>query len=111
MPAVYMLINAETDSEHEVLKILLGDPSVDDYGVKGHVKEAYQVYGVYDIVARVEAETMDKLKEVVTWGIRRLPHVRSTLTMIVVEGFNKGEMGNAIDGLPSSRGAKYKTKS
>jgi len=32
-----------------------------------NVKEAYVVYGVYDIVARVEAETMDKLKEVVTW--------------------------------------------
>jgi len=29
---------------------------------------------------------MDKLKEIVTWKIRRLEKVRSTLTMIVVEG-------------------------
>jgi hypothetical protein len=29
---------------------------------------------------------MDKLKEIVTWKIRRLDKVRSTLTMIVVEG-------------------------
>jgi DNA-binding Lrp family transcriptional regulator len=43
------------------------------------------VYGVYDIVARVKADTMDKLKEIVTWRIRRLDKVRSTLTMIVVE--------------------------
>jgi DNA-binding Lrp family transcriptional regulator len=44
------------------------------------------VYGVYDIVAKVSADTMDKLKEIVTWKIRRLDKVRSTLTMIVVEG-------------------------
>jgi DNA-binding Lrp family transcriptional regulator len=44
------------------------------------------VYGVYDIVAKVEADSMDKLKEIVTWKIRRLDKVRSTLTMIVVEG-------------------------
>jgi len=49
------------------------------------VEEASAVYGVYDIVARVKADTMDKLKEIVTWRIRRLDKVRSTLTMIVVE--------------------------
>jgi DNA-binding Lrp family transcriptional regulator len=51
-----------------------------------NVKESYVVYGVYDIVAKVSADTMDKLKEIVTWKIRRLDKVRSTLTMIVVEG-------------------------
>jgi DNA-binding Lrp family transcriptional regulator len=40
---------------------------------------------VYDIVARVEADTMEKVKETITWNIRRLDKVRSTLTMIVVE--------------------------
>jgi DNA-binding Lrp family transcriptional regulator len=49
------------------------------------VDESFAVYGVYDIVARVKADTMDKLKEIVTWRIRRLDKVRSTLTMIVVE--------------------------
>ena len=49
------------------------------------VEEAYAVYGVYDIIAKVGAETMDKLKEIVTWRIRRLDKVRSTLTMIVIE--------------------------
>jgi hypothetical protein len=33
----------------------------------------------------VEAESMDKIKETISWHIRRLEHVRSTLTMIVVE--------------------------
>jgi len=51
-----------------------------------NVKESYAVYGVYDIVAKVEAESMDKLKEIITWKIRRLDKVRSTLTMLVIEG-------------------------
>jgi DNA-binding Lrp family transcriptional regulator len=77
MPLAFVLINAEIGSEDEVLTELRK---------LGNVKESYVVYGVYDIVAKVEAESMDKLKEVVTWKIRRLDKVRSTLTMIVVEG-------------------------
>jgi DNA-binding Lrp family transcriptional regulator len=77
MTLAFVLINAEIGSEDEVLKEL---KSV------SYVKEAYVVYGVYDIVAKVEGESMDKLKEIVTWKIRRLENVRSTLTMIVVEG-------------------------
>jgi len=77
LPSAFVLINAEIGSEDEVLKQLKA---------LQNVKESYVVYGVYDIVAKVTAETMDKLKEIVTWKIRRLDKVRSTLTMIVVEG-------------------------
>ena len=76
MPVAYVLINSEIGAEEEVLKELKK--------VK-NVKEAYVVYGVYDIIAKVEAESMDRLKEVITWNIRRLEKVRSTLTMMVVE--------------------------
>ena len=74
MPTAFVLINTEIGSEADVLKELKK--------VEG-VEEASAVYGVYDIVARVKADTMDKLKEIVTWRIRRLDKVRSTLTMIV----------------------------
>lgn len=77
MPLAFVLINAEIGSEDDVLVELRK---------LGNVKESYVVYGVYDIVAKVEADSMDKLKEIVTWKIRRLDRVRSTLTMIVVEG-------------------------
>jgi len=77
MPLAFVLINAELGAENEVLQELRKTKNV---------KEAYIVYGVYDIVAKVEAETMDKLKEMVGFSIRRLDKVRSTLTMIVVEG-------------------------
>jgi DNA-binding Lrp family transcriptional regulator len=76
MPIAFVLINTEIGSENEVLKALRKIDAVE---------EAYTVYGVYDVVAKVRAETMDKLKEVVTWHVRRLDKVRSTLTMIVIE--------------------------
>ncbi len=75
MPLAFVLINTEIGSEEEVLQQLKQMPSI---------KEAYMVYGVYDIVAKVEAESMDKLKEIVSWNIRRLEKVRSTLTMLVM---------------------------
>lgn len=76
LPLAFVLINSEIGAEDEVLKALRQ--------VEG-VEEAYLVYGVYDIVAKVRAESMDKLREIVTWKIRRLSRVRSTLTMVVVE--------------------------
>lgn len=76
MPTAFVLINTEIGSSiADVLK---------DLKVEG-VDEAFAVYGVYDIIARVKAETMDKLKEIVTLRIRRVDKVRTTLTMIVVE--------------------------
>jgi len=40
---------------------------------------------MYDIVAKVKAESMDKLKETITMHIRRIDNVRSTLTMLIIE--------------------------
>ena len=76
MPMAFVLINADLGAEEELVRVLRGIE---------HVKEVYVVYGVYDIVAKIEADTMEKVKETITWKIRRLEKVRSTLTMIVVE--------------------------
>jgi DNA-binding Lrp family transcriptional regulator len=73
----FVLINADLGAEEELLKSLRN---------LEFVKSVYVVYGVYDIIAMVEADTMEKVKETITWKIRRLDRVRSTLTMIVVEG-------------------------
>lgn len=50
-----------------------------------YAREASLTYGAYDIVAKVQTETREKLEEVITEKIRRLNDVRSTLTMMVVE--------------------------
>jgi len=76
MATAFVLINTETGSEADVLKDLKK--------VEG-VNEAFAVYGVYDMIARVKADTMDKLKEIVTLHIRKLDRVRSTLTLIANE--------------------------
>jgi len=77
MPTAFVLINAELGKEEGILTELRGI---------NNVKEAHFVYGVYDIIAKVEGDTMEKLKEIVTFKIRRLTDVRSTLTMTVAEG-------------------------
>ncbi|MCY1154338.1 MAG: Lrp/AsnC ligand binding domain-containing protein [Nitrososphaeraceae archaeon] len=76
MPKAFVLMNAELGSE---------DSLVNELKKLDSVKEVYQVYGVYDIVAQVEADTMDKVKETITWKLRKLNGVKSTLTMIVME--------------------------
>jgi DNA-binding Lrp family transcriptional regulator len=68
-------LNVETGTDEEVL---------DSLKPLQEVKEARMVYGVYDIIVRVETGTMEELKNVVSWTIRRLDRVRSTMTMIVV---------------------------
>ena len=54
--------------------------------MEDYVKECYFVYGVYGVVAKIEAESMDRLKEVITSKVRGLDKIRSTLTTIVSEG-------------------------
>ena len=75
MTVAFVLINSELGFEEEIVSEL--------NKIVG-VKEVYMVYGVYDIIVKMEAETMEKVKDIVTWKIRRLDRVRSTLTMIVM---------------------------
>ena len=77
MPSAFILINTEIGFEESVLKEL---------NKLTNIKDAYVTYGVYDIVVKVESDSMDDLKGVISHNIRRLDKVRSTLTMIVVEG-------------------------
>jgi DNA-binding Lrp family transcriptional regulator len=76
MPRAFVLINVESGSEDEVLNELKT--------LEG-VEESYFSYGVYDIITKIRAETMDKLKDMVSRRIRTLSKVRSTLTLIMME--------------------------
>jgi len=72
----FVLVSAETGVEAELLKEL---KRVDG------VKEAHIVYGVYDLIAKVECESMEELKQTITRYIRGLDHVNGTLTLLVVD--------------------------
>ena len=77
MATAFVLVNAELGEEGRVLKELRS---------MRQITEAHIVYGVYDIIAKIEAKTMDELKEVVSSKIRKLGSIRSTLTLNAVEG-------------------------
>ncbi|KYH37712.1 MAG: hypothetical protein AYL28_005080 [Candidatus Bathyarchaeota archaeon B23] len=77
----YVLMNTDLAKEEEVVKALRE--------IEG-VKEAYALYGIYDVIAEVEAETMEKIREIVLTRIRRLESVRTTITLITMgEGLPK----------------------
>jgi Lrp/AsnC family transcriptional regulator for asnA, asnC and gidA len=76
MNLAYVLINTEMGSEEKV---------TNDLKKVEEVKEVHQIYGVYDLIVRVETETLEKLKTVISDSIRTLENVRSTLTMIVMD--------------------------
>lgn len=77
MPTAYVLINCDLGSEDEILQELRKLPEV---------TEVSGVYGVYDIIVKITSDSMDRLRETITWHVRRIDKVRSTLTMIVIEG-------------------------
>jgi DNA-binding Lrp family transcriptional regulator len=75
--AAFVLINTEVGSELDVLRELKK--------IEG-VEEAVALYGAYDILLRVASKSMEELKRIITWDIRKMSRVRSTLTMIINEG-------------------------
>ena len=48
------------------------------------VIEVASVYGRYDFVVIIESDTMEKVKDIITWKIRRIRSVKSTITLIGV---------------------------
>ena len=75
MPTAFVFITTEPASMPKVLKKIKT--------IEG-VQEATMVYGVFDIVAKVQTETMDQLKQIVTFKIRMLANVLTTNTLLVV---------------------------
>ncbi len=77
MPKAYVLINCFIGSEESVMSKLKETDLV---------KEVHGVFGAYDIVVLVEADTVESLRDTITWKIRKIEKIRSTLTMMVIKG-------------------------
>jgi len=73
MQSALVLLNCQFGCEQIVMQSIRRMPEV---------VEADFVFGGYDIVANVAADTMDKLKAVVAWKIRKLEGVKTGLTLI-----------------------------
>lgn len=74
MVLAFIMVNVETGTEKETAKAIAAVKNVTD---------VYFVYGIYDFIAKVEAESNDELKDCII-EIRKLENVKSTLTMTVM---------------------------
>ncbi len=79
METAFVLVNCDLGSEEAI---------IDDLKHIESVKEVHGTFGAYDIIAKIESPEREKLKETITWNIRKLEHVRSTLTLMGIQGQN-----------------------
>ncbi len=76
MKKAYVLINCNLGKEEDILDTLRSIKSV---------KEAHGTFGSYDIITEISAENAAELREDITWKIRKLPYIRTSLTLMVIE--------------------------
>ena len=76
MPKAFVLVNVESGAEEKIVDELKKVPGVE---------EAYYSYGVYDIITKINADSMEGLKDMVTRKVRTISRVRSTLTLIMMD--------------------------
>ncbi len=73
MATAYVLINCELGSEESIIEQL---KTLDG------VIEVHGTFGAYDILAKIESATVEVLRETITWKIRKIDKIRSTLTLM-----------------------------
>jgi len=72
MTRAYVLMNCELGSEKDIISLL---NKIDG------VKEAHGTLGLYDIVVQIESDSEEKIREIVTGTIRKIPKIQSTMTL------------------------------
>lgn len=77
MVKAYVLANCEIGAEKQVL---------DELKIIEGVKAAHGIMGAYDILAEVETSSPEELQKTIVWKIRKIQMIRSTLTLMGIEG-------------------------
>jgi len=73
MSSAFVLLNTEAAAEEKVL---------DRLRRLENVSEAYVSFGVHDIIAKIETDSMDSTKKTIS-KIRRIQQIKSTVTLII----------------------------
>ena len=76
METAYVLISCDLGYEEQIIEEL---KHISD------VKEVHGTFGAHDILAKVESDQISTLRETIMWKIRKIVHVRSTLTLMVID--------------------------
>ena len=77
MKKAFVLINCDLGKEKDILTALRA---------MNQIKEAHGTWGAFDIIAEVNSDDVESLRETITWKIRKLPSIRATLTLMAIEG-------------------------
>jgi len=83
----YVLINSDLGTDESIIskiKEILKDEKDIEFTTQG-------VYGIYDIILKLSSDNTDILRNVITYKIRKINNVQSTLTMMVVEAPEKSD--------------------
>jgi len=81
VPIAYVLINSDLGSDESIIKKLK-----DILSAEKDVKfEIQGVYGIYDIILKLTSSNTERLRSIITFKIRKIIQVQSTLTMTVIE--------------------------
>jgi DNA-binding Lrp family transcriptional regulator len=76
MISAVVLVNTDLGSQDKVMESLKL--------VEG-VEEAHALYGVYDLLIKIKANSFDKLKEIIKLRIKQITGVTSSLTLMIVD--------------------------
>ena len=77
MSQAFVLINCELGSEEKI---------IEDLKTLSDVKSVQGTFGAYDIIVEIASESVEQIRETITWKIRKIEKIRSTLTLTKVEG-------------------------
>jgi hypothetical protein len=77
MPSAYVIIHCEPTETYYVIRNLKYIPEV---------KDVDDVFGYYEVVCKVVANTQSELEKIITSKIRKIKYIISTMTLTVVEG-------------------------
>ena len=87
MTTAYVLLNSDLGTDESIIskiKEILKDEKDIEFTTQG-------VYGIYDIILKLSSDNTDILRNVITYKIRKINNVQSTLTMMVVEAPEKSD--------------------
>jgi DNA-binding Lrp family transcriptional regulator len=77
MVSAVVLVNTELGSSQD--KVIESLKNIEG------VEEAHALYGVYDLIIKIKALTLDKLKEIIKLRIRQTAGVTSSLTLMIID--------------------------
>ncbi len=74
MISAVVLLNTEVDAPENILENVKQ--------VEG-VEEAHALFGVYDLLVKVKADSIDQIKDITKTHIKQVPGVTSSLTLMI----------------------------